>query len=476
MQNKLYFVVIPVIFTALIYLLDFNTTILGISSMSDEFDLNLRLTSWIILSSSIIMTAFLLPIGNLADLLNRKFFYIISLIIYLFGLLLSSFSSNVYMLILFKTISAIGSTGSSILMFVVITSTFPKKYQGLGLSIITTAVASGQMIGPLFAGFLLENYGWRFAYQLIFGMGLFTLLMVIMFVPKLDRPKLEVKHIDTFGIFYSLMFMTLFVFIINDPFNLGFYSLGNMLQIIIFIIFIYLFYKREKKFNNPILILKNFSNPLYLWGTISRILGFTGFSILIFLNPIFLQKVVGISESSSGLILFYSGTGTVIASSISGRLSDKFGHRIFMIIGMLCSAFANIILSFLANDFNFIFFTLLMFINGFGIGLWMAPNMSAVLKSVSENQYGSVSAYLNLIRNIGTTIGQSLAATILVIFLSSGITDVQLSDINSNSPDEILQLFRNGWRLTLIISSIIIFISVLASYKTKQEEKNEYFK
>ena len=82
---------------------------------------------------------------------------------------MSSYSSNVYMLILFKTISAIGSTGSSILMFVVITSTFPKKHQGLGLSIITTAVASGQMIGPLFAGFLLDNYGWRFAYQLIFG-------------------------------------------------------------------------------------------------------------------------------------------------------------------------------------------------------------------------------------------------------------------------------------------------------------------
>ena len=469
MQNKLYFVVIPVIFTALIYLLDFNTTILGISSMSDEFDLNLRLASWIILSSSIIMTAFLLPIGNLADLLNRKFFYMISLVIYLFGLLMSSYSSNVYMLILFKTISAIGSTGSSILMFVVITSTFPKKHQGLGLSIITTAVASGQMIGPLFAGFLLDNYGWRFAYQLIFGVGLFTLFMVIMFIPKLDRPKLEVKYMDTFGILYSMMFMTLFVFIINDPFNLGFYSFGNFLQIIIFIILIYLFYKREKKFNNPILILKNFSNPLYLWGTISRILGFTGFSILIFLNPIFLflQKVVGISESSSGLILFYSGTGTVIASSISGRLSDKFGHRIFMIIGMICSAFANIALSFLANDFNFILFTSLMFINGFGIGLWMAPNMSAVLKSVPENQYGSVSAYLNLIRNIGTTIGQSLAATILVIFLSSGITDVQLSDINSNSPDEILQLFRNGWRITLIISSIIVFISVLASYKTK---------
>ena len=114
------------------------------------------------------MTAFLMPIGRIADLLNRKFFYVLSLVIYLFGMILASYSNNVYILIFFKTIAAIGSVGSSIMMFVVITSTFPKKYQGLGLSIITTSVAFGMMISPFFAGLLLDNYGWRFAYKLIF--------------------------------------------------------------------------------------------------------------------------------------------------------------------------------------------------------------------------------------------------------------------------------------------------------------------
>ena len=108
-----------------------------------------------------------------------------------------------------------------------------------------------------------------------------------------------------------------------------------------------------------------------------------------------------------------------------------------------------------------------MFVNGFGIGMWMAPNMSAVLSSVEKDQYGSVSAYLNLIRNIGTTFGQSLAATILVIFLTSGAITAQLSEINSDSADEVLSLFINGWRTTLIISSIIVFISSFASFKSK---------
>ena len=189
-----------------------------------------------------------------------------------------------------------------------------------------------------------------------------------------------------------------------------------------------------------------------------------------FLNPIFLQKIIGLTETSVGTILLYSGTGTVVASAISGRLSDKFGHKIFTVTGMLLSAIAILSLSFLARNFDLTFFTLLMFINGFGIGMWMAPNMSAVLSSVNKDQYGSVSAYLNLIRNVGTTFGQSIAATILVVFLTAGTITAQLSDINSDSPDEILSLFINGWRTTLIISSIIVFISSFASYKTKQKE------
>jgi len=60
-----------------------------------------------------------------------------------------------------------------------------------------------------------------------------------------------------------------------------------------------------------------------------------------------------------------------------------------------------------------------------------------------------------------------LAATIIIIFLASGSISIQLSDINSDSSEEILSLFINGWRTTLIISSIIVFISVFASYKTK---------
>ena len=134
---------------------------------------------------------------------------------------------------------------------------------------------------------------------------------------------------------------------------------------------------------------------------------------------------------------------------------------------MILSASANLSLSFLANDFNVTLFTIFMFVNGFGIGMWMAPNMSAVLSSVEKDQYGSVSAYLNLIRNIGTTFGQSLAATILVIFLTSGAITAQLSEINSDSADEVLSLFINGWRTTLIISSIIVFISSFASFKSK---------
>ena len=98
MDKKLLLVVFPVVFTANIFLLDFNTTIIAMPSIIDEFDLSLRLASWIILSASIIMTAGLMPIGRIADLLSRKFFYILSLFISLLGII---FGDLVYQLHVF---------------------------------------------------------------------------------------------------------------------------------------------------------------------------------------------------------------------------------------------------------------------------------------------------------------------------------------------------------------------------------------
>ena len=81
MDKKLFLLIFPVVFTANIFLLDFNTTIIAIPSITDEFDLSLKVASWIILSASIISTALLMPIGRFADFMSRKLFYIFALII-----------------------------------------------------------------------------------------------------------------------------------------------------------------------------------------------------------------------------------------------------------------------------------------------------------------------------------------------------------------------------------------------------------
>ena len=64
MDKKLFFIVFPVIFTANIYLLDFNTTVLAIPAMADEFDLSLKLASWIILSSFLTLQNIVEPVPD----------------------------------------------------------------------------------------------------------------------------------------------------------------------------------------------------------------------------------------------------------------------------------------------------------------------------------------------------------------------------------------------------------------------------
>ncbi|GIT17643.1 MAG: hypothetical protein CM1200mP39_04490 [Dehalococcoidia bacterium] len=98
------------------------------------------------------------------------------------------------------------------------------------------------------------------------------------------------------------------------------------------------------------------------------------------------------------MIMFVGALGMGLASQFSGRLSDKYGFRKFYVYwfwGFL--VMTNVWFSFFVKDSSLVIVMSVLFLNGLGMGLWMAPNMSATLSTVSRVDYGSMSAFLNLV-------------------------------------------------------------------------------
>ena len=108
-----------------------------------------------------------------------------------------------------------------------------------------------------------------------------------------------------------------------------------------------------------------------------------------------------------------------------------------------------------------------LFANGIGMGMWMAPNMSATLSTVGRGDLGSMSAFLNLVRNVGSVIGQALATAIIAgIMLSRGV-EVQLNELADTADPAITGAFLDGWSLTFLVLAGVTVVALFAAVRTK---------
>ena len=106
-------------------------------------------------------------------------------------------------------------------------------------------------------------------------------------------------------------------------------------------------------------------------------------------------------------------------------------------------------------------------LNGIGSGLWMAPNMSATLGAVDRSNYGIVSAFLNLVRNVATVGGIAVTTTIVATVMVSRGFEPELGAMSSTSGDGTALAFVAGMRLAYLVLAGFSAVALLAALMTR---------
>ena len=62
--------------------MDFSIVFLALSSIADEFNVTLRAATWVAISTSLTISAIMLPLGRVSDITGRKKFHIFGMLFY----------------------------------------------------------------------------------------------------------------------------------------------------------------------------------------------------------------------------------------------------------------------------------------------------------------------------------------------------------------------------------------------------------
>ena len=157
----------------------------AIPDLIRDFHVSYSMSSWI-LTSYLIAGAVMTPIaGKLSDIYGRKKILLIIMVIYVIGVSIAGFASDIYFMIFARVIQGIGISMFPI-AFGMIRDQFPREKISIGQGVISSMFASGAIIGLTVGGIIVQNYGWQSTFFTIIPITIALLLVIWRFIHVID--------------------------------------------------------------------------------------------------------------------------------------------------------------------------------------------------------------------------------------------------------------------------------------------------
>jgi MFS family permease len=123
----------------------------------------------------------------------------------------------------------------------------------------------------------------------------------------------------------------------------------------------------------------------------------------------------------AGIYMLPLTLGFLVASPVSGLLSDRHGARFFASFGLALSAASLLLLETLPMNFSYLPFALLVGAFAAGMGLFFSPNQASVMNSLPPDQRGAGAGMLNTFQNSAQVLSMGLFFTIVTLGLAAGL-------------------------------------------------------
>ena len=423
------------------------------------FDASIPTVQWVILAYTLTISALLLPMGRLSDIIGLKRVYIIGSLLFALFALAAGLAANMGLLIGFRILQGAGAAMTQGTGMAIIAAAFPGNERGKAIGLMMGVVSSGAIVGPALGGFLLGLFGWRAVFlvnlpMVALGVAL-TLAVVRERAAESGGPGGR-PGFDWLGAALSTGAMLLLLLTVTNAYRFGWTSPPVLTALAIFAGLLAAFVWWELRTPNPMLNPRFFQGMIFSSGVSAAFLAFFGGISIFFLTPFYLQGVLGYSPEKTGLTLVPGAVCMLFLGPLSGRLSDRYGFRIFTVGGLACSAISLFILSRVTADTSLSVILPALILQSCGMGLFFSPNASSVLSSVGRESYGVISAFLNLVRNSGNVISIALSTAIVTATMGSLGYEPSLDAVQPGGAAGVGHAFTVGLRYTYLTMTVLL--------------------
>ena len=394
----------------------------------------LELQAWVTTAYLITSTISTPIYGKLGDIFGRRRLFLIAIVIFVVGSVLSVLATSMYELAAYRAVQGLGAGGLFALAITILSDIVPPRerarYQGFILAVFATSSVLGPVVGGMFsgAGEILYVTGWKWIFLINVPFGAVALFLVWRFM---HVPHTPVKHrIDWLGALTIVLAVVPMLLVAENGRDWGWTSLTSIAMYATSIVGIVTFiYAERAAGEEAILPLKLFSNPTFSLTTVLGVIVGIGMFGGMMTLPMLLQIVNGVTPTESGYLMLPMVAGMMIATTVSGQITSKTGkYKIFMNIGTGMLTLGYVSLFGYQYDTPIWAMSISMVIIGMGLGQLMQTLTLSAQNAVEAKDIGVATSSTMFFRQMGGTLGVAVFVSILF----------------NNLPDNIKSAFENS--------------------------------
>lgn len=379
-------------------------------------------STWI-LTSYLVSNAIVLPIsGWLANIIGRKRFYMICVTIFAFSSWMCAASTSLSMILIARCLQGIGGGGMQPTEQSMLADTFPVHQRPQAFAIYGLTVVSAPAIGPVLGGWLTDNLSWHWVFLINIPVGLMSLSLVAWLVDEPEILKTERRerltqgwNVDFVGLaFVVLGFGALQILLdryeIDDGFNSHFIQVlallagGGLASLVAWELF-----HPHPVVNVRLLGYRSF-------GTCCGLMFLVGFILISTtqLLPQLAQSLLGYDATTSGMTLAAGGIVTLFLMPISGAVTGRLIQPKYMIlVAVIGTGCSMLFASRLDMDIGFWSIAGTRITQVIWLPFLFIPISAVSYVGLPPTRSNEGSALINLMRNLGGSVGVSFVTTML---------------------------------------------------------------
>ena len=397
-----------------------------------------------VLTAYLLTSTIALPVyGKIGDLIGRKRPFLIAIILFVVGSVISGFAGDMTWLVAGRAVQGLGGGGLMILSDTIVADVVPARRRGRYMGIIGAVMVLSSIAGPLVGGWLTEGPGWRWGLWINIPLGIVALIAAALFMhlPQVTRQKLR---LDWRGI--TLLSVALTCLILVTTWGGTTYA-WDSIQIIglllVTVIAAILFVRTERRVLEPVMPLRLFRDRNFNLTTIAGlIMAVAMFSVEGYL-PTYLQMVTGLTAIQAGLLMLPMLIALMAASILAGELVNKTGrYKWLPITGAAIVAVSLFLLSTLTPATPVWAIGVSIGIMGIGLGASLQILVLIVQNGFPGSMVGVATATNNYFRQVGASVGAAVFGSLFTARLVALLAESATGDIPGGAASLTPQLVR----------------------------------